>query len=97
MCVIKQIPMGLVFNFDYLITHMIETITLDLARHFFTYRSCPTDLNSKRKLVNVYRPDHHIQHNAGPAGSFSNCSPGNTLALLSFSGCSKLDIRFALE
>jgi hypothetical protein len=77
-CVIKQIPMGSVFNFDYLITHMIETITLNLAPHFFTYRSCPTDLNSKRKLVNV-RPDHHIQHNAGPAGSFSNCSPGKHL------------------
>jgi hypothetical protein len=49
MCVIKPIPMGSVFNFDYLITHMIETITLNLAPHFFTYRSCPTDLNSKRK------------------------------------------------
>jgi hypothetical protein len=70
MCVIKQIPMGAVFNFAYLITHMIETI-FNLAPHFFTYRSCPTDLNSKRKLINVYRPDHHIQHNAGASRNSS--------------------------
>jgi hypothetical protein len=73
--------MGSVFNFDYLITHMIETITLNLAPHFFTYRSCPTDLNSKRKLVNVYRPDHHIQHHAGAPRNSSNLLVGNTAAI----------------
>jgi hypothetical protein len=73
--------MGSVFNFDYLITHMIETITLNLAPHFFTYRSCPTDLNSKRKLINVYRPDHHIQHNAGAPRNSSNLLVGNTAVI----------------
>jgi hypothetical protein len=34
MCVIKQIPMGSVFNFDYLITHMIETFLLIWHRIF---------------------------------------------------------------